>query len=160
MEGLRIRPMEPREAGQVSALIGRVLLEVNIRDYPYEDLMEFARYYSPETVLSLVEAGGHVYVAVREGELLGCGSVVPLEGRSGECEIRAVFVRPDMEGKGVGRRLMEELEADPLFTGADRVVVSASLTAHEFYSKLGYRYQGGVKVCEDNDHYWMEKIHG
>ena len=91
-------------------------------------------------------------------ELLACGSVVPLEGRSGECEIRALFVRPEWEGKGVGRRLMETLEADPLFRAARRVLVSASLTAHEFYLKLGYRYQDGIKVCEDNDHYWMEKF--
>ena len=157
-EQICIRPMEEKQAAEVSALIGRVLLEVNIRDYPREALMELVDYYSPERVADIPRSGGHSYVAMLGEELLACGSVVPLEGRPGECEIRALFVRPEWEGKGVGRRLMETLEADPLFRAARRVLVSASLTAHEFYLKLGYRYQDGIKVCEDNDHYWMEKF--
>ena len=144
-EQICIRPMEEKQAAEVSALIGQVLLEVNIRDYPREALMEFVDYYSPERVAVIPRSGGHSYVAMLGEELLAC-------------EIRALFVRPEWEGKGVGRRLMETLEADPLFRAARRVLVSASLTAHEFYLKLGYRYQDGIKVCEDNDHYWMEKF--
>jgi len=151
-----IRPFRDEQAEEVSALIGRVLLEVNIRDYPREDLVDFAAYYSPETVRALAEQG-RTYV-VTEGEtILACGSIVPLE-EEGEREIRAVFVLPEAEGKGIGRTLMAVLECDPLFLSARRVIVSASLTAHPFYEKLGYRYVGGVPVCEDNDHYWMEKV--
>lgn len=158
MEQITIRPMEAAQAADVSALIGQVLLEVNIRDYPREALMEFVEYYSPERVASIPESGGHSYVAMLGDELLACGSVVPVAERPGECIIQALFVRPDWEGRGVGRQLVETLEADPLFRAARRVAVSASLTSHEFYLKLGYRYQDGIKVCEDNDHYWMEKF--
>lgn len=158
MEQVCIRPMEESQATEVSALIGQVLMEVNIRDYPREALLEFVEYYSPERVASIPRSGGHSYVAMRGDELLACGSVVPMEDRPGECEIRALFVRPEWEGKGVGRQLVRTLEADPLFRGAKRVAVSASLTSHEFYLKLGYRYQDGIKVCEDHDHYWMEKF--
>ncbi len=158
MEQICIRPMEEAQAAAVSALIGRVLLEVNIRDYPREALMEFVDYYSPERVASIPKSGGHSYVAMLGDELLACGSVVPVSDRPGECIIQALFVRPDWEGRGVGRQLVETLEADPLFRAARRVAVSASLTSHEFYLKLGYRYQNGIKVCEDNDHYWMEKF--
>lgn len=158
MEPYEIRPMEENQAAAVSALIGRVLMEVNIRDYPREALEEFARYYSPERVASIPRSGGHSYVAMLGEEVLACGSVVPAAEYPGECIIQALFVRPDWEGRGVGRRLVETLEADPLFRAARRVAVSASLTSHEFYLKLGYRYQDGIKVCEDNDHYWMEKF--
>lgn len=158
MESYEIRPMEESQAAAVSALIGRVLMEVNIRDYPREALEEFACYYSPERVASIPRSGGHSYVAMLREEVLACGSVVPVAERPGECIIQALFVRPDWEGRGVGRRLVETLEADPLFRAARRVAVSASLTSHEFYLKLGYRYQDGMKVCEDNDHYWMEKF--
>lgn len=151
-----IRPFRDEQAEEVSALIGRVLLEVNIRDYPREDLVDFAAYYSPETVRSLAEQG-RTYVVMEGETILACGSIVPLE-EEGEREIRAVFVLPEAEGKGIGRTLMAVLECDPLFLSARRVIVSASLTAHPFYEKLGYRYVGGVPVCEDNDHYWMEKV--
>lgn len=158
VEQICIRPMEEKQAADVSALIGRVLLEVNIRDYPREAMLEFAAYYSPERVAAIPRSGGHSYVVMLGEELLACGSVVPMADRPGECIIQALFVRPDWEGKGIGRQLMQTLEADPLFRAAKRVAVSASLTSHEFYLKLGYRYQNGVKVCEDHDHYWMEKF--
>lgn len=158
MDGVCICPMELRQAADVSALIGRVLLEVNIRDYPRENLEEFAAYYSPEKVASIPQNGGHSYVAMLGDELLACGSVVPVEGHPDECMIQALFVRPDWEGKGVGRQLVRTLEADPLFRNARRAKVSASLTSHEFYLKLGYRYENNRKVCEDHDHYWMEKF--
>ncbi len=158
MEAICIRPMEPAQAAEVSALIGQVLMEVNIRDYPREALEEFADYYSPERVASIPENGGHSYVAMLGEELLACGSVVPVEDHPDEAMIQALFVRPDWEGKGVGRQLVQTLEADPMFCAARRVIVSASLTSHEFYLKLGYRYENNVKVCEDHDHYWMEKF--
>ena len=45
--------------------------------------------------------------------------------------------------------IMQVLKADPLFRGARRVLVSASLTAHEFYAKLGYR-EAGIVPCTFN----------
>lgn len=156
MEALMIYPFFDELAQEVSALIGRVLMEVNTKEYPESDMKEFAAYYSAETVLALAREG-QTYVAMDGETVVGCGSVAPLE-KEGECEIRAVFVLPEYEGQGIGRTIMEVLESDPLFTRAKRVVVSASLTAHPFYEKLGYRYVGGVPVCEDNDHYWMEKV--
>ena len=156
MNAWSIRPFRDEQAEEVSALIGRVLLEVNIRDYPREDLAEFAAYYSPQTVRALAEQG-RTYVVTEGERAVACGSIVPLE-EDGVREIRAVFVLPEWEGRGIGRTLMAVLEADPLFLSARRVVVSASLTAHPFYARLGYRYAGGAPVCEDNDHYWMEKV--
>ncbi len=156
MNDWSIFPFFPEMAEEVSALIGRVLMEVNSKDYPLEALKPFAAHYSPETVLALAEAG-QSFVALDGEKVIACGSVVPLPDRPGESEIRALFVLPEYEGQGIGSALMAVLESDPIFTRARRVVVSASLTAHPFYAKLGYRYAGGVPVCEDNDHYWMEK---
>lgn len=90
MEQICIRPMEENQVAEVSALIGRVLLEVNIRDYPREALMEFVEYYNPEGVAAIPKSGGHSYVAMLGDELLACGSVAPMEdgrgsARSGPC---------------------------------------------------------------------------
>lgn len=157
MNDFLLLPFFPEQAQEISDLIGRVLLEVNIKNYPREALERFAEYYSAETVLELA-LRGQMFVALDGERAIGCGAVVALEDRPGVSEIRALFVLPEYEGQGVGSTLMAVLESDPIFTRADRVVVSASLTAHSFYEKLGYRYVGGVPVCEDNDHYWMEKV--
>lgn len=149
------RPFLAEDAEAVSHVIGRSLLELNIKDYALEDLKEFVEYYSPETVLELAQEG-QTYVLVDGETIVGCGSVVPLADQPGTSEIRAVFLLPEYAGQGLGRDLMAVLEADPIYTKSDRIIISASITAHPFYAKLGYTYVGGVPVCEDNDHYWME----
>ena len=156
MKDILIRPLKHEDAEEVSAMIGRVLMEVNIKDYTVEALKEFVDFYSPEEVRRIPARGGHSYVAELNGEIIGCASICPFENE-GESIIEAFYVRPDMEGKGLGRRLLETLENDALFLNTSRTVVSSSITAHEFYHKFGYDYVGGVPVLEEEDHYWVEK---
>ena len=157
MSDVIIRPLKNEDAEEVSAMIGRVLLEVNIKDYTLEALKEFVDFYSPEEVRRIPQRGGHSYVAELDGEIIGCASICPFENEE-ESIIEAFYVRPDMEGKGVGRRLLETLESDELFLNTGRTVVSSSITAHAFYHKFGYNYVGGVPVLEEEDHYWVEKV--
>lgn len=49
-----IRRFKEEDAEIVSKLVGRNLLEVNIKDYPKEDMIEFADYYNPETIKKLL----------------------------------------------------------------------------------------------------------
>ena len=76
MNDWSIFPFFPEMAEEVSALIGRVLMEVNSKDYPVEALEPFAAYYSPETVLALAEAG-QSFVALDGEKVIACGSVYP-----------------------------------------------------------------------------------
>ncbi|MCI5704396.1 GNAT family N-acetyltransferase [Candidatus Pseudoscillospira sp. SGI.172] len=161
MDKLVIRPVWRAEYPQVVELIRRVMLEVNIRDYEEAYLLDYVKRYGPAQLAAFADSPDcHFYVGLWEGKLAACGAVAPSEGRPGALEIRSVYVRPDLEGKGIGREMMAVLEADPAFQRAARVVVSASLTAHTFYQKLGYTYENGVKREEDHDHYWMEKFPG
>lgn len=56
-----IRKFKEEDAETVSKLVGRNLLEVNIKDYPKEDMIEFANYYNPETIKK-VASEGHMYI--------------------------------------------------------------------------------------------------
>lgn len=159
MNKLNIRPIRKEEYPQVVALIKRVMLEVNIKDYEEAYLLEYVKRYDDKELAAFVESEGcHFYVAYLDDELVACGAVAPSEEKAGAMEIRSVYVRPDMEGMGIGREMMAVLEGDPAFLTARWVVVSASITAHPFYAKLGYTYEGGTPVLEENDHYWMEKF--
>lgn len=159
MDELIVRPVHREEYPQVVELIKRVMLEVNIKDYDQDYLLEYVKRYDSAALAAFADDPAcHFYVAHLEGTLAGCGAVAPSEGKPGAQEIRSVYVRPDVEGKGIGRAIMAVLEGDPAFLTAERVVVSASITAHPFYKKLGYEYENGVPVLEENDHYWMEKF--
>ncbi len=156
MEHIEIRPFDPAQAQEVSDLIGRSLLELNSKDYPLEDLKDFAAYYNPDHVIALAREG-HSFVAMDGDTAVGCASITPYEEVPGQAVIQGFFMLPEYAGKGIGRRLLATLEEDPIFRQADKTVVSASLTAHKFYARFGYRYRWGIPVCEERDHYWMEK---
>ena len=52
---------------------------------------------------------------------------------------------------------MEALERDEYFLRAKRIEVPASITARDFYRKLGYSYKNGVASVDEELLYRMEK---
>lgn len=59
-----------------------------------------------------------------------------------EAHLRLLAVKPDYQRAGVGRRLIEWLEASALVAGISVVYLQVRATnrvAHTFYEKLGYR---------------------
>jgi GNAT superfamily N-acetyltransferase len=58
----------------------------------------------------------------------------------GTCELRQVWVAAPLRGRGLGRRLMAEVEAEALRRGCGQLVLATfSFQAPEFYRKLGFR---------------------
>lgn len=150
-----IRPFRPEDAPALAQVIRRALYETNAKDYPTSVLDEMTALYQPEHIRDLA-AEGPMYVAVQAGEPVGCGAVTPHHDLPGAGYIQAVFLRPDCQGQGLGRAILEALEADPVFRAFGRVEVHASITARAFYEKLGYRHVGGAAVLEDG-HFCMYK---
>jgi ribosomal protein S18 acetylase RimI-like enzyme len=57
----------------------------------------------------------------------------------GTCELRQVWVAAAVRGRGVGRCLMKEAEAEALRRGCRQLVLTThSFQAPEFYRKLGF----------------------
>jgi putative acetyltransferase len=89
-----------------------------------------------------VSAGcGVLLAAVDEttGDLLGCGAVRLRE--PGIVEIKRMYVRPHARGRGIGRALLDALEAEAEALFADRVVLETGarqLEAVELYRRAGY----------------------
>ena len=124
MSKLDIRPIRKEEYPQVVELIRQVMLEVNIKDYDEAYLQEYVKRYDDRELAAFVESPGcHFYVAYLDGELAACGAVAPSEEMRGAMEIRSVYVRPDVEGVGIGREIMAVLEGDSAFLTARWVVV-------------------------------------
>ncbi|WP_425473200.1 GNAT family N-acetyltransferase [Streptomyces montanus] len=63
--------------------------------------------------------------------------VVGTVSRDGN-KVYTMFVDPDLVGRGIGRQLMQYIEALAVRDGFDHMETGASITAHQFYLKLGY----------------------
>ncbi len=55
-----------------------------------------------------------------------------------DAEVAAVYVSPDLAGRGLGRALLERLEADAIAFGLARLRLASSLNAVRFYRAAGY----------------------
>jgi GNAT superfamily N-acetyltransferase len=126
-----IRAFEPSDAQQVAALIQKALREVNSADYPAEVITWLCDHFSPEMLCELM-ARRDVLVAVVDGVAVGTASIE-------EDVAYTVFVDPRYHGRGIGTRLMQEIEGLATALGYCAIRVPASVSAVGFYTKLGYR---------------------
>lgn len=151
-----ITRFQDRDAEETAAVIERTLRVSNAPDYPEEIIREMVELYSPANLT--VQAGGeHLYV-LRDGDAVaGCGGIAPYMNRETESILVTIFVLPEYQGTGAGRRIMETLENDEYFLRADRVVIHSSITARDFYRKLGYQFSDGVGTPDGEGCIHMEK---
>lgn len=79
------------------------------------------------------------YVARHGGDVVGCAALVA-DGE-GAAEIKRMFVDPSARGLGVGKRLMERLEADGRAGGFSAIRLETGISQPEaigLYRKCGY----------------------
>lgn len=100
---------------------------------------------------------GEFFVAYLHGEAVGCGAVK--HHVDAPAEIKRMWIAPGARGLGLGRRLLERLEACALAGGARVAHIETSAVLVEALSL--YRSTGWVEVPAFNDEpfadHWVEK---
>jgi GNAT superfamily N-acetyltransferase len=157
MVPVNIRRLQKNDAAAVSCLVGRNFLEVNIKDYPEDTISQLVKSYNTEKILRIANSA-HSYVACIGPKIIGCGSIASFLGKENESILLAIFVLPEYHGKGIGREIMTTLENDAYFLRARRIEIASSITACEFYRKLGYDYKDGLNTIDDEGLYRLEKF--
>ena len=87
----------------------------------------------------VADGRGAFLVAWLDGAPAGCGAVRLLDAETGE--LKRMFVSPGVRGKGVGRRLVEALEAEARSLGARRLVLETGTrqtAALALYAATGF----------------------
>lgn len=126
----RIRVAQPDDAPAVSEVILAALRETNARDYTASVIERLEQSFSPDAVRTLI-GKRKAFVAVAGSRIIGTAG---LDGSV----VRTVFVAPDVQGQGVGRLLMAEIERASRAAGIETLTVPSSVTAEPFYAKLGF----------------------
>lgn len=118
------------DAEEISAIIRSALRETNAKDYSQDVIERIAKNFDPAAVLELIRKRT-VFVAVLGQRIVGTAG---LEGSV----VQTVFVAPDVQGRGIGKQLMAEVERAAREAGIVVLKVPSSVTAERFYSKLGF----------------------
>ena len=150
------RRFVPEDAEGVSALITTTLRTTNIKDYSPEYIENHCTLFTPEKVIERA-SWTHFYVFCEEERIVGCGAIGPYWGKEDESSLFTIFVLPEYQGKGVGRKIIETLEADDYALRAKRIEIPASITGRDFYRKLGYGYKNGIATLDAEQYYRLEK---
>ena len=102
-----IRRFQQQDANEVSDLIRKTMRISNTKDYPADLMEQLIGIETPEHVLQRA-SWTHFYVAVDNGQIIGCGAIGPYWGKEDESSLFTIFVLPEYQG--VGRAVVEILE--------------------------------------------------
>jgi putative acetyltransferase len=89
---------------------------------------------------TILDRGGRIFFAVRDGETVGCCALVAMS--QGEFEVAKMAVTLTAQGGGVGRQLLEKVVQEATTSGATRLYLETNhkLTpALRLYEAVGFR---------------------
>jgi GNAT superfamily N-acetyltransferase len=101
------------------------------------------------------EKGEILIAAFEEEKMLGCCMLVRSDKDT--VRLRQMAVLNNLQGKGVGRALMQFAENIARDLGYRKLTMHARVTATGFYEKLGYAVTGELFEEVTIPHYIMEK---
>lgn len=154
---MNIRKFKKKDAEEVSALIIKTLRTTNIKDYSSEYIENDVKTFQPKDIIKRAE-WTHFYVVCDGDKIVGCGAIGPYWGKKDESSLFTIFVLPEYQGKGIGRKIVETLEQDAYFFSAKRIEIPASITATPFYIKMGYDYKDGICKPDEEGLLRLEKF--
>ena len=129
---------------------------------------QFSKYYPQieiENVIKSLDEEGvkkraswtHFYIIKENKKIIACGAIGEYWGSKTESSLFSIFVDPDYQGMGYGRKIIETLEEDEYFKRAKRIEVPAAMSAIPFYRKMGYEHKNGELIYGEG-HFALEKF--
>jgi GNAT superfamily N-acetyltransferase len=98
------------------------------------------------------------FVAMEDGKVVGTGTLADFgTPETPSYYGTAIFVALESHRHGIGRQIMQKLEAKAFELGADKITVRAAVNARQFYEKLGYIYRDGIETPDEKGNFIMDK---
>jgi len=90
---------------------------------------------------TILDRGGRIFFAIRQGEPIGCCALVPMQ--PGEYELAKMAVTESCRGAGIGRILLQAVIAEAFASGATRLYLETNHQlepAIRLYESVGFRH--------------------
>lgn len=143
--GFWVRDWQEKDRAEAASVIRDVLQEYGLPWEPKEadrDVLEVETAY--------LQTGGEFWVVEREGKIVGTAAYYPILRGYKAVEIRKMYLLPAIRGKGLGRYLLQQLEAAIAARKFQEIwIETASVLkeAIELYEKSGYQNATGVETA-------------
>ena len=154
---MEIRRFKQDDATETAWVIAETLRVSNSSDYSKQYIEYIIASHSSDELIKASKER-HMYVVCDNRRIIGTGGIAGYWGSLTESILLTIFVLPEYQGKGIGRKIIETLEQDEYFLRANRIENPASVTAVGFYRKMGYDYKDGITEPEEGLLYHLEKF--
>lgn len=155
---IEIKEYKNKYAKAISKIVIQNLLEINSRDYGIEFCKNSTKDFTVNKILEEFNKRTKVFVALENDIVVGtAGLDKSWYNDDGEYWILTVFVDISHHKQGIGKMLIQKIEDFAKEMKFKKLVIPASITACEFYHKLGYEYKDGKKELNEYKMYIMEK---
>jgi GNAT superfamily N-acetyltransferase len=137
---MQVVEFTPEHADELAQLISRTLRLCHTQDYGAERIEAMVARHTATALLELSRRRC-ILLALDGSRIIGTAS---LERNW----IYAVFVDPDLQRHGVGTRLMQELEKRARESAFSRLGVYSSVSAVQFYERVGFAIEETTDTAE------------
>lgn len=143
-QGFTLRSWVPSDRRAAAMMIQSVLTEYGLGWEPQgadRDVLDVETHY--------LSTGGEFWVVTVDEALVGTGAYYPIHRGENAVEIRKMYLLPQVRGKGLGKFLLNQLEATITARGFKQIwVETASVlkAAVALYEQSGYQPAAGVET--------------
>lgn len=134
---LRIRLIAPSEYGLAAQLVLGVFQHSVASSMEPQGVKTFLEYSTSDSIRARDTSGCVTYVALMDSELVGV-----LHVKNGD-HISLLFVRPELQGNGIGRALIRAADATHVLA-----TVNSSTNAVRAYESYGFAASGPALVSD------------
>lgn len=143
------RRFETDDADEVSTLMHKNLKRIKPRALPREYIQQLRTAATPQAITALANDKS-ITVAEFKGRIAGFGS---LYGH----DITNIFTDPTLHRKGIGRQLVEYLEAEAKDDGFKYTTYTANPVDVDFFKRIGYEVESEQNNASTGTSYTMKK---
>jgi len=140
IEGAEIKLAEEEDLWLVRELAEQIF------PVTYQDIVEAKQIaymmdliYSPEALVSQLDAGQIFHILYYEGEPAGYASYTPLP-EEGKFKLNKIYLHPKLQGKGLGKFLLQDIVARVKNDGGTELQLNVNRfnIAKRFYENMGF----------------------
>ena len=146
-------------AKELSEIIVDNMYMINIKEHGKDVIDRISIHFTEDEIKKNFPNRTKCLVALKDNEVVGTASIDRYRGdTTGEKYILlTVFVKIKNHHQGIGKQLVQNIEKIAVNIGCKELVIPASVYACEFYRKLGFDYQDGKKIQNEDKEYILVK---
>ncbi len=132
---VQLRTMSPNDVDEIIDVHRKSVYALCSKFYSEEQMKVWTDMFRGKFSVEGIKSPGNIgLVALKDVEIIGYGFF-----NNQDKEVKGIYLIPDVANKGIGCKILSELESIAKKHGLDELVLNSTINAVAFYEKCGYQ---------------------